>query len=186
MKLSEIMVETYSKNPYKLVPYEKKKLDKNGDIIFKYLDKKISFPVREVLSYLIHDKAHVLSVGNKDKDMEWVFKNLSTKCNIPLYRGVNKKELQMLLDGKPINWYTSYSEKKETAAAFGTVVTLLPPMNAFCYYDFMIKLASEDAGNPEQDEEQIEALLLEKEWLLPFNLELEVVDAKKRIFKIKD
>jgi len=182
MKLHDLLnEETYTK-----VPFHKKKKDINGLLIFKYLDKTITYGVLNTCSYLGAGKEYILRIGKRDRNMEWVFKNISEKCTIPLYRGVKEDELKKLLANEPINYYTSYSEDKKIAKKFGTVITVLPPCKAFKYYEFMTKLHHEDSsGHDDVDDAEIAECQREKEWITPFNLRLEVVDSKKLIFKVK-
>lgn len=142
----------------------------------------------DMLVYLVHNKDHVFRKGHKDEDMEVALKLCGEKRNTPLYRGVSNVELEAMLAGEPINYYTSFSEDKQAAQSFGTnVVTLKSAPLAFNYMAFSLwQLDQIDQEEYEDIDGDFlkETLEQEREWILPFNSRYEVVDRKKLVFRI--
>lgn len=138
--------------------------------------KGLSDDAKEMLSYLVHDKGHVFDKHSRDRDMDEVLDKLSEKFDKPLYRGVSAAELKLIESGKPIAYYTSYSESKEVAKSFGTVVTILPPVTGFCYWKYQ-KQVFEDLKKEDLSEyksmdgdELLRTALHEKEWIFDIGI----------------
>jgi len=131
----------------------------------------LSSSAKEMLAYLIHDKSHVFDKISTNKDMVEVLSKHSEKCNKTLYRGVSPAELKQIKAGKPLSYHTSYSESKEIAEGFGTVITVLPPTTGFCYWKYQKKtLEALRKNDPEEfdsvdGEHDLKLSLDEKEWI---------------------
>ena len=153
-------------------------------------EKKLSVEAEETLAYLIHDKAHVFVKHDKHRDMEEVFDVCSESTELTLYRGVSEEELQTILGNRPIDYYPSFSEDANVAACFGKVIQIQGAAKAFNYWRHMVdsfaelKLQNFDEFDAVDGDFMIESLEQEREWILPFGLELNVVDQEKLIFKI--
>jgi len=172
-------VELYpsdKKNYPKYFPQVKKKVKVGGR---KVDYSKLSDDAREMLGYLVHDKGHVFDKkSNESVEMEEVMRVCSETYDKPLYRGVSDEEYQLIEMGKPIPYYTSYSELKEVAGRFGRVITLLPPTSAFSYWKYQkatmeeIKIEDEEEYEMVDGDYIIETALDEMEWIFDKGLTL--------------
>ena len=140
--------------------------------------------VQETLAYLIHDKDHVFKKGKKNSDMEIAFNLLGKPYKGSLYRGVSDVELQMMIDSRPINYYTSFSKSSTVAAGFGThVIRITSAPLVFDYQSYMKQtLAEADDYSAADVEELLKTLKEEQELIMPFNTVYEQI--RKNEFKI--
>lgn len=144
----------------------------------------------ETLGYLIHSKDHVFVKNRTHPDMEEVFDKCSEPTELILYRGVSDEELKSILSNRPIDYYTSFSEDAHVAVAFGKVIQLQGSPKAFNYWRHMVDSFAElkeqnfDEYEASDGDFMVESLQQEKEWILPFGVQLKVVDLEKLIFKI--
>lgn len=138
---------------------------------------------------LHHDKGHVLMTGKHHPTLDKVIAADSRPITQPLYRGVSKAELDKLLAGKPLNMYQSFSERREVAARFGMVITLLPSPNAkaLCYWQYMVDMyqgMSSVEYELEDGDFMTKGLREEAEWIVPFNVALTLHDKQLRHFSM--
>lgn len=143
-----------------------------------------------MLVYLVHDKEHVFRKGHKDNDMETAFKLCGKKYSKPLYRGVSQEELDLMLAGSKINYYTSFSKDKNVAKDFGPfVVEIKKAPLTFDYETFalwQLSTLSEDDYDDADGDYLKETAEEEKEVIMPFDTQYNVVDKDKLIFEIKE
>jgi hypothetical protein len=144
--------------------------------------------VIETLNYLVHDKGHVFRKGYKDPDMEKAFKLCGEKYDKPLYRGVSEEELNMMLSGSKIDYYTSFSKDKNVAKRFGKfVVEIKKAPNIFDYELYSIwdltRYSSKEYKEIDGDYMK-QGYEEEKEVIMPFGTKYKVISKSKLIFEI--
>lgn len=145
--------------------------------------------LKEFLGYMIHDKDHVMSQGSKTPELEEVLKKYSETCPHTLYRGCSEDEFRRYQSGKPIGYYTSFSEDINTAKQFGPKLITLNGAKGLCYWRYLVSdlelLKKENPAEYDSSDGDylIESAKEEKEWILPFGLtkSLESTSAAKKI-----
>lgn len=149
---------------------------------------------KEVLNYLMHDKKHITQGGTRVVEIDNAILYLGKSIDKPLYRGVSDKELECILSGKHFNNYQSFSEIKEVAAKFGKhVITIMcSNVKAFSLWEYgindILELKQESIEQYEMVDGDgiIELYEEEKEWIIPFNSRLRIINVNELIFEIMD
>ena len=117
---------------------------------------------------------------------------IGKESNINLYRGVSDKELEIILNGNNFNNYQSFSELKEVASRFGpNVITILPSnVKSLSLWEYgindVLEIKNESISQYEMIDGDgiIELYTEEKEWIIPYNSKLKLVDADLLIFEL--
>lgn len=136
----------------------------------------LSAKAKEFLAYLVHSKDHVLNQGQKHPLLEEVLKKRLSVCRVTLYRGCSDAEFALYNSGKPIPYYTSFSESRAIAARFGKNLITIKHGKGFNYWDYLVKDLNElrvldpDGYESIDGDFLIETVLKEREWILPFGL----------------
>jgi hypothetical protein len=143
---------------------------------------------------LIHSKTHAWTGDpwHPDPDMVKVFKKYTSTYSKDLYRGTKSSDdIERLLEGYSIG-FSSFSEHESIAKKFGKVITIKGPSQGFCYWDWIVNECEWLKENYEDEYDQIDGDFMiseakkEAEWIMPHDMKLEVIDAKKLIFKQKN
>lgn len=149
---------------------------------------KLTESENQMLAYLVHDKDHVFRKGHRDVSMESVFAKYGKAIKRTLYRGVSQKELDTILAGAPVDYYTSFSESSAVASAFGVrVITIKAAPLAFNYWKYQVaqlKLLDADEYDDCDGDHLILTAEKEREWLMPAYQQYRCLDAKRLIFEI--
>lgn len=142
---------------------------------------KLSENTKDVLAYLIHSKDHVLLQGHKDSAIEEALKKYSTVSSKTLYRGCSEVEFNNVAQGKPSQYYMSFSEDQSVAKSFGPKLIILHKAKGFNYAEYLVEAMNElRENNPNEYDSadgdfMIETAEEEKEWILPFGLVLKAI-----------
>lgn len=145
--------------------------------------------VSEFLSYLVHDKDHVMNNKTDVKELDFVFditKNYKTP--VVLYRGLYEEEERDFIVDKFFNFYrySSFSENIEVARSFSTskdILKINSSVKGFCYHSFLTKVFTDlknidfDEFESQDGQEMLDTADEEKEWI--FN-----IDTKFKVTKI--
>lgn len=150
---------------------------------------KLSFRDHESLSYLQHDKSHIMSNWAKLDALENALKYYSEKAP-DLYRGLYPREVSNVIGdlkvGKTFSFerYTSFSEKKEIGIMFGQKTKSVMHLEGgfgFNYAKYSISVL-EDLKKQDPKEYWsidgdylIEGLEEEKEWIMPVETEYKIL-----------
>ncbi|MDD4111058.1 MAG: hypothetical protein PHS54_05905, partial [Clostridia bacterium] len=130
---------------------------------------------KDELSYLIHDKLHLVSGPNeKIKSLEKAVNYYTEKSNVDLYRGVSNKKIKSIIEkGELDELYVSFSEDFNVAKGFGKNILKLKKGNeGFNFYKNQLdELNSLKKRNRKSFDEAdgdflINSLNEEKEWIL--------------------
>ena len=140
------------------------------------------------LMFLVHGKQHIGERTNKIVALEKALKEYSEVSDKPLYRGCSDQELENILNGKPINYYLSFSEDINIAKTFGNNIVTLQNGTGFCYYKYAIKyyrnmdLVSYEISDGDF---MVKALKTELEWIFPINSKFDIIDKTNLIIQQK-
>lgn len=151
----------------------------------------LTYQDKETLNYLMHDKKHVMN-GGRVQEIDNAILYIGKESNIKLYRGVSDKELEIILNGNNFNNYQSFSELKEVASRFGpNVITILPSnVKSLSLWEYgindVLEIKNESISQYEMIDGDgiIELYNEEKEWIIPYNSTLKLVDADLLIFEL--
>jgi hypothetical protein len=127
----------------------------------------------DVLTYMIHDKGHVINAGVRNPALDVVIHKHQQRSPT-LYRGMYEKDVETLASNEPFKKYLSASENLATAERFGTRVIRINPNFAFCYWKWVVNHYTAMKRNnfkmfrDVDGEFLIKSAKKEKEWIFAF------------------
>lgn len=153
---------------------------------------KLSDDDKEALNYLIHSIDHLGDRNKRVKEIDNSILKHPSKYITTLYSSVSKEDLEKIKSGKEFNKYLICSENPKIAKKYGTNFIIIEPnnKNAFCLYKYGKNILKQLKKSNIEEYNNIDGKYLEykynrnKEWILPFNANYEIVDEEKLIFKM--
>jgi hypothetical protein len=147
--------------------------------------------LEEFMSYLIHDKSHVMDNKSPSPRLEKVLQLVKgQRYDLPLYRGLYTEKEKDFTVGEVYEFprYQSFSEKIEIAKRFsvkGLILKAITSVNGFNYGDYVVhNLNSLKKEDPETYQDidgdfLVKGAIEEAEWLFPRNSNFLVEDISK-------